>query len=187
MISQPKRIPNYTWSLARTYGYDIIHVYTIIDTLCTQVAKVCSFRVENVRPKTLDDNPHKSPWSQYKSRHGMLHWAWHIGNHCGYVPDSKVYGANMGPTWGRQDPGGPHVGPMNLAIWGVILSMRFKRMVLSVTWHLCPMHSFYHKHGEYDVIITLHCACDNLHVLVWFIHLECCKGVHDKDISLVKI
>ena len=35
------------------------------------------------------------------------------------VPDSKVYGANMGPTWGRQDPGGPHVGPMNFAIWGV--------------------------------------------------------------------
>ena len=32
-------------------------------------------------------------------------------------PDSKVYGANMGPVWGRQDPGGPHVGPMNLAIW----------------------------------------------------------------------
>ena len=23
----------------------------------------------------------------------------------------------MGPTWGRQDPGGPHVGPMNFAIW----------------------------------------------------------------------
>ena len=22
----------------------------------------------------------------------------------------------MGPTWGRQEPGGPHVGPMNLAI-----------------------------------------------------------------------
>ena len=33
------------------------------------------------------------------------------------VPDSKVYGAYMGPTWGRQDPGGPHVGPMNLVIW----------------------------------------------------------------------
>ena len=31
-------------------------------------------------------------------------------------PDSKVHGANMGPIWGRQDPGGPHVGPMNLAI-----------------------------------------------------------------------
>ena len=31
------------------------------------------------------------------------------------IPDSKVHGAYMGPTWGRQDPGGPHVGPMNLA------------------------------------------------------------------------
>ena len=32
-------------------------------------------------------------------------------------PDSKVHGANMGPHWGRQDPGGPHVGPMNFATW----------------------------------------------------------------------
>ena len=32
-------------------------------------------------------------------------------------PDSGVHGANMGPIWGRQDPGGPHVGPMNFAIW----------------------------------------------------------------------
>ena len=32
------------------------------------------------------------------------------------TPDSKVHGVNMGPTGGRQDPGGPHVGPMNLAI-----------------------------------------------------------------------
>ena len=34
-------------------------------------------------------------------------------------PDSKVHGANMGPIWGRQDPGGPHVGPINFAIWVV--------------------------------------------------------------------
>ena len=32
-------------------------------------------------------------------------------------PDSMVRGANMGPIWSRQDPGGPHVGPMNFAIW----------------------------------------------------------------------
>ena len=25
----------------------------------------------------------------------------------------------MGPIWGQQDPGGPHVGPMNFAIWVV--------------------------------------------------------------------
>ena len=35
------------------------------------------------------------------------------------VPDSKVHGANMGPIWGRQGPGGPYVGPMNFAFWGV--------------------------------------------------------------------
>ena len=32
-------------------------------------------------------------------------------------PDSKIHGANMGPTWGRQDPGGAHVGHTNRAVW----------------------------------------------------------------------
>ena len=32
-------------------------------------------------------------------------------------PDSKAQGANMGPIWCRQDPGAPHVGPMNFAFW----------------------------------------------------------------------
>ena len=32
-------------------------------------------------------------------------------------PDSKVRGANMGPIWVLSAPDGPHVGPMNLAIW----------------------------------------------------------------------
>ena len=32
-------------------------------------------------------------------------------------PDSKVHGANMGRIWGQQDPGGPHVGPISIAIW----------------------------------------------------------------------
>ena len=33
------------------------------------------------------------------------------------IPDSKVHGADMGPIWGRQDPGVPRVGPGNFAIW----------------------------------------------------------------------
>ena len=36
------------------------------------------------------------------------------------IPDSKVNVANMGPIWGRQDPGVPQVGPMNFVIWDVI-------------------------------------------------------------------
>ena len=37
-----------------------------------------------------------------------------------HVPDSNVHGVSMGPIWGRQDPGWPHIGPMNFAIWGYI-------------------------------------------------------------------
>ena len=40
-------------------------------------------------------------------------------------PDSKVHGANLAPIWGRQDPGGPYVGHMNLAILGVFQVWRF--------------------------------------------------------------
>ena len=39
-------------------------------------------------------------------------------------PDSKVRVANMGPTWFLAAPGGPHVGPMNLAIRVVIGCVR---------------------------------------------------------------
>ena len=46
------------------------------------------------------------------------------------TPDSKVPGANMGPIWGRQDPGELHVGPMNFAIWdnrrGFFVSFEWK-------------------------------------------------------------
>ena len=28
----------------------------------------------------------------------------------------------MGPIWGRQDPGGPHVGPMNFAILAIVVN-----------------------------------------------------------------
>ena len=45
------------------------------------------------------------------------------------IPDSKVHGAYMGPTWGRQDPGGPHVDPMNRLAIGDI----FTEQVYSVS------------------------------------------------------
>ena len=47
----------------------------------------------------------------------MLKSAWYMR----MCPDSKVHGANMGPIWGRQDPGGLHGGPINFAIWVCML------------------------------------------------------------------
>ena len=55
------------------------------------------------------------------------------------VPDSKVHMANMGPTWGRQDPGGFHVGPINLAIKGMYISRDISYMTITaIMWlHRC--------------------------------------------------
>ena len=49
--------------------------------------------------------------------YGILRHADVPGAHFTNTSDSKFPVANMGPIWGRQDPGGPHVGPMNLTIW----------------------------------------------------------------------
>ena len=49
------------------------------------------------------------------------------------TPDSKVHGANMGPIWGRQDPGGPHVDTMDFVIWDWIQEPRRKWQIYG--WH----------------------------------------------------
>ena len=45
-------------------------------------------------------------------------------------PESKFHGANIGPIWGRQDPGGPHVGPMDFALWVNIALVPFMAAML---------------------------------------------------------
>ena len=62
------------------------------------------------------------------------------------LPDSKVHGDNMGPTWVLSAPDGPHVGPQNLAI----------RAVLLWWWKLmCHIMSYHEWH-----IDTLHVSWD---------------------------
>ena len=38
----------------------------------------------------------------------------------------------MGPIWGRQGPGGPHVGPMKFAIWAYTAESRLSITYFSV-------------------------------------------------------
>ena len=59
-----------------------------------------------------------------------------------YPPDSKVRGANMGPTWVLSAPERPHVGPMNLVI-SAVTSLLWMRKT-------SPCH---------DVIMILHRWC----------------------------
>ena len=69
-------------------------------------------------------------------------------------PDSKVHGANMGPIWGWQDPGGPHVGPMNFAIWGWKPSGRDAYFISQQQlWHSFLYLSLWH-HNEATTATT---------------------------------
>ena len=58
-------------------------------------------------------------------------------------PDSKVHGANMGPIWGQQDPGGPHVGPMKFAFWVRLISTG--RLFTIPLYDFCVHHTKFRR------------------------------------------
>ena len=41
----------------------------------------------------------------------------------------------MGPIWGRQDPGGPHVRPTNFATW--VVMNRYRKFYPRFSWRYC--------------------------------------------------
>ena len=64
-------------------------------------------------------------------------------------PESKVHGANMGPIWGRQGPGGPHVGPMNFAVWvgSTHPNTLLETNAQTIDWWVFAHKGFHHSHG----------------------------------------
>ena len=82
------------------------------------------------------------------------HTIHHLNYQCSLLklmfPDSKV---NMGPIWGRQDPGWPHVGSMDFAIWVVMfIDIRYASKIsvlfilqcidVVICWGLCESAQF---------------------------------------------
>ena len=51
------------------------------------------------------------------------------------LPESKVHGANMRPTWALSVPDGPHVGPMNLALKAVVVTSSPVQPLLCFSLH----------------------------------------------------
>ena len=51
-----------------------------------------------------------------RAQHVDVEYEFHLMLLTGKFPDSKIHGANMGPTWVLSAPGGPHVRPINLVI-----------------------------------------------------------------------
>ena len=87
--------------------------------------------------------------------------------------DSKVHGVNMGPIWGRQDPGGPHVGPMNSAIWEEQQSMEPQDYLSGLIWiywwipsqmvtDADPVSISWHKHCLSDLCSVSFSGFDSL-------------------------
>ena len=83
------------------------------------------------------------------------HWLMHSAPeiiltlyYCSY-PDSKVLGANMGPTWVLSAPDGPRVGPMNLAIRVTKGSLDINVWCLN---HLCTCSCWWPANFRYDDI-----------------------------------
>ena len=79
------------------------------------------------------------------SKRGHRSW-WYNRNNAHY-PDSKVHGANMGPTWVLSAPDRPHVGPMNLAIKD-LMHNKTAYMLLEVfcTWNIMPNSPTYARY-----------------------------------------
>ena len=64
-------------------------------------------------------------------------------------PDSKVHGANMGPTWVLPAPDGPHAGPMNLAIRVFTYIIKGVFAGTGAIAHYCPSPSKVSYPGQY--------------------------------------
>ena len=102
------------------YASDVQITYTNVmhkppcsgNTICVARLLHSSHSVHDMKPLQVDNAMYSvKPTADYYSRVPMK---------TTITPDSKVHGANMGPIWGRQDPFGPYVGPMNFAIWAAI-------------------------------------------------------------------
>ena len=73
-----------------------------------------------------------------------VHWIykseqWYIApSQHNHNPDSKVHGANVGPTWVLSAPDGPHFGPTNLVIRDSN-QYRKRQCIISICdlWDLC--------------------------------------------------
>ena len=77
-------------------------------------------------------------------------------------PDSNFHGAHMGPTWRQQDPGGPHVGPMNLAI-----RVCLHTVITGTEWDFscCPITKPNYLPNQDDITLLL---CRFINHSIWY-------------------
>ena len=76
----------------------------------------------------------------------------------GHYPHNKGYGATIGPILGREDPGGPHVGPMNFVIWVMNAGIQDLK-----DWAIVTQNSNVNGWTEYMALFSIYLYL-NIHV-----------------------
>ena len=110
------RLVNMWWNDHRCYWVIFSYENSICQQMTLQFLEIILSNTFSLMRQTFQEG-----WCdliRYYSS-GWFTLQWQLGPIL-LIPDSKFHGANMGPIWGRQSPGGPNVGPMNLAVWDVI-------------------------------------------------------------------
>ena len=87
------------------------------------------------------------------------------------IPDSKVHGANTGPTWVLSAQDGPHVGPMNLTFSDVkwLYGMKYIWIESSLI-HRELRCLWYRDLGCLKMKIPLYQHRDSHYIQIWYSH-----------------
>ena len=72
-------------------------------------------------------------------------------------PDSKVHGADIGPTWVLSAPDGPHVDPMHLAIRTYL-----QQRPINNHWLVKPIYNslWIAIHKVAEILTSFNCSCE---------------------------
>ena len=97
-------------------NYSLILVYLYHIYLKTCVITLVEIK-DRVSLATITHACFSCDWNFYCVRF-QTHSTTDIVGISSEIANSNIHGANMGPTWVLSAPDGPHVGPMNLSIWG---------------------------------------------------------------------
>ena len=120
------------WSDSFHLCWDVQTLYYIYRGISALHPSDMSFSIWQMKNRCISDSDKKlERWvrnkiattqTQHSTINTKITWQTNANpcsNFMGYaVPDNRVHGANMGPSWVPSAPDGPHVGPMNLVIRG---------------------------------------------------------------------
>ena len=89
----------------------------------------------------------------------------------------------MGPIWGWQDPGGPHVGPMNLAIWVTWNSIItcYQLNLYSVQFY--STSNRFIKNSRLNVSKKIICLISNIMTWQYFHLIDTIVTIHNQVVS----